>query len=318
MEKIRVIITTKNAQKTIRRCVESILNQDYPNFEVSLIDGGSTDRTIRISHTYPIEVICGKFTRSEAYNLALKKYQEEVFAIVDADCKVESTWLSELRDALGSEPNIALVGGWFKTADNVGFLEKLIGVEFYARKRRFGKYVTRLNTGNMMFWRRVALEVGGFDESIEANQDTDFSYKVLEADYKIRYVSEADITHYHRSRWSKYFYQQFSYARDLPSVFLNHKRRIQNDTTHPFLMTIQPMLFLFSILLSLFYSITYIPFFVCSTFLLTIWLSEVVEIYKFYSKKNLMMCLALIPLFLVRAVAWVLGGIAYVFRRLIR
>ena len=47
---ISVVVPVYNRQKTLRVCVESILNQEYGNFEIILVDDGSTDQTIK--HVY--------------------------------------------------------------------------------------------------------------------------------------------------------------------------------------------------------------------------------------------------------------------------
>ena len=44
MEKVSVIVPVYNGEKCIKRCAESILNQDYPELELILIDDGSRDR----------------------------------------------------------------------------------------------------------------------------------------------------------------------------------------------------------------------------------------------------------------------------------
>ena len=55
-EKISIIIVTFNAEKTIRQAVESVLNQEYKNFELIIIDGKSTDGTIKILKEYNNQV----------------------------------------------------------------------------------------------------------------------------------------------------------------------------------------------------------------------------------------------------------------------
>lgn len=321
---VRVVVTTKNAEATIRNCVDSLLNLEH-TCKIAVIDGGSTDDTIEMLKQYgsKLDLVTGDLTRSEAYNLALKRFDEDLFALVDADCEVHPTWLRDLTHSLSAEAGI--VGGWFTTSKNTNLLEKLIGIEFYARKRRFKKYVTRLNTGNMMFYRKVAISVGGFNEHVKANQDTDFGYKMLDAGHKIRYVPEADILHHHRSSWRSYFCQQYSYARDLPTVLLNHKNRISSDTTHPFTMTVQPVLLAVWFLSTLFFLMNYIPFTIISLMLLLLWSYDATEILKYSwrecvieRKQLLMLSIALLPLFMVRAFAWMLGGIRYLIEWLIK
>lgn len=50
--KVSIIISTLNSEKTLRECIESCLDQDYPNKEIIIIDGKSTDQTINIINTF--------------------------------------------------------------------------------------------------------------------------------------------------------------------------------------------------------------------------------------------------------------------------
>ena len=54
MKKISIIIRTKNEERWINHCLKSIFRQDYPSFEVILVDNRSTDNTLAIAKRYPI------------------------------------------------------------------------------------------------------------------------------------------------------------------------------------------------------------------------------------------------------------------------
>ena len=52
MEKVSVIVPVYNGAKCIKRCADSILNQDYPELELILVDDGSRDRSVQISEMF--------------------------------------------------------------------------------------------------------------------------------------------------------------------------------------------------------------------------------------------------------------------------
>ena len=95
MEKISVIIPVYNAEKTIRRCLESIMSSEYEEYEVILIDDGSTDNSVSIISEFAnrnrrIKI----FTQpnsgpSAARNKGLTLAEGEIIAFVDSDDYVD-------------------------------------------------------------------------------------------------------------------------------------------------------------------------------------------------------------------------------------
>lgn len=53
---VSVVVPVLNRQKTVGACLESLLNLDYPHFEVIVVDGGSRDRTREIIAEYPVKL----------------------------------------------------------------------------------------------------------------------------------------------------------------------------------------------------------------------------------------------------------------------
>jgi len=311
---IRIVVTCKNAERTIGYCLQSILDLDYPSLNITVIDGGSTDGTNEIVETFHnVELVRGKFTRSQAYNYALRNYYEEIFGLVDADCVVHPEWAKTLIKDLSSE-NIAAAGGFFTTPEDGNWISKLIGLEFFERTRRFGEFVPRLNTGNLMFRRSAALEVGGFDEDVKANQDMIFGYKLTEKGYRIKFDPKANIEHYHRSSFKKYFLQQFSYALDMPTVYSKYPKYIKGDHLTSLLMNLQPIILACTVIFALVSLAQPIFFWGTLCFLgilLAIYFGETLRI-LIQSKDFKALQLPII--YVVRNIAWTLGGTAYVFR----
>jgi glycosyltransferase involved in cell wall biosynthesis len=86
LPKISIIIPTKNSENTISECLESIINQNYNNFEIIILDGISTDNTIKIIENYVSE-----------YPEVIKFFSEIDYGIYDAMNKgidlVSGTWI---------------------------------------------------------------------------------------------------------------------------------------------------------------------------------------------------------------------------------
>lgn len=94
--KISVIVPVYNAEKTLRYCVDSIVNQTYKNLEIILVENGSTDNSLAICKEYAskddrVKVFVSGKGVSKARNLGLENMTGKYFAFVDSDDYVDVT-----------------------------------------------------------------------------------------------------------------------------------------------------------------------------------------------------------------------------------
>lgn len=103
-----IIIPTFNAAKNIRKCLDSILNQTFSDFEVLVINDGSTDETENILEEYS-----SKFSNIRVFNFSnsgvgisrrrgISLAQGEYLIFVDSDDSINSGLLYELYDTISS------------------------------------------------------------------------------------------------------------------------------------------------------------------------------------------------------------------------
>ncbi len=118
MPKFSFIIPVYNGEKTIARLVTQILNQSYTDFELILIDDGSTDKSLKT-----IENMAQQDSRiialskpnggpSSARNLGLKKAHGEYIIFYDGDDEIDSSKLSETLQLAENSQQDMLVLGW--------------------------------------------------------------------------------------------------------------------------------------------------------------------------------------------------------------
>ena len=107
--KASIIIPVYNAEKYIIRCLKSVLNQTYTNFEVLLIDDGSTDNSGKICDSYSRKdsriytYHQANMGQSVARNRALMKAQGKYIVFIDADDYVADTLLEKTIPKMESE-----------------------------------------------------------------------------------------------------------------------------------------------------------------------------------------------------------------------
>lgn len=125
MPKVSVIIPAYNSEKTIRCTVESVLAQDYRDYEILVMNDGCTDNTVQILLEFKdkIQVFHQKNSGvSVARNELLKKSQGEVIAFMDSDDVWHQKYLKCQMDALDSNPkaigSFAMKRSFYGTEDS--------------------------------------------------------------------------------------------------------------------------------------------------------------------------------------------------------
>lgn len=107
-KQVSVIVPVYNAERTLERCINSILNQTYRNLEIIMVDDASTDSSrnlmLKLEQTDPdrIMAICNDENRGAggARNIALQYARGDYLAFVDSDDYIHTTFLEKLVDEL--------------------------------------------------------------------------------------------------------------------------------------------------------------------------------------------------------------------------
>lgn len=108
MPKIAVLVLNWNGKRFLETCMESVLNQTYPNYDVYLIDNGSTDGSVRfVKEVFPrVRVIAlnKNYGFAEGYNKGIRKVLEdtevEYLVLLNNDTRVVKNWLQELMNVV--------------------------------------------------------------------------------------------------------------------------------------------------------------------------------------------------------------------------
>lgn len=302
--KITVLITVKNSVRTMKECIDSVLDQNYKNYDVIVVDAFSDDGTYEILKSYgrKIKLYQVKGWAPKAFNFAIDKIKSEYTAFTDADCIVDKNWLRELIKGFKSEEILATAGFCGTKHANTA-LQKAIGHELEERFRRFSKYILRAPTMNLCV-RTDVLKKLKFNERFKVAFETDFGYRLNDLG-KIYYNKKAIVYHNHRANWKDFFKQQKAYGEYTLMISMLHKKRMFGDhITNPYMLAQVPTFWLlvFFSFLSLFdfrmiFLVTILTVLMLSVFL--------IKIYKLRVKPRD------IPVFLaffsVRMFAWSLG-----------
>lgn len=183
MPKISVIIPVYNAEKTIRQTVLSVLNQTFKDFELIIINDGSTDNTVNILqkisdprvfiHNFPNRGL------SASRNRGIKLASGDYISFIDSDdlwteCKLEHQY-----NKLRSEKNSGLVYSWTVFIDESGrYLSAKTpnyNSGFVFRDLFISNFIA--SGSNVMIRRRCLEEIEWFDESLDSGEDLEFFFR---------------------------------------------------------------------------------------------------------------------------------------------
>jgi glycosyltransferase involved in cell wall biosynthesis len=93
---VSVIIPTLNSQKYIRECLDSVFEQTYKNYEVIVVDGGSSDKTLEIAKEYSnVRVVNSLKGRSKQKNIGAKESNGQYLYFIDSDFVLGQKTISE-------------------------------------------------------------------------------------------------------------------------------------------------------------------------------------------------------------------------------
>ena len=318
--KVSIVVASYNSQDTIEECLKSILAQNYPKdaFEVIVMDGESKDNTVKIAQQFPIKVLSIRLNCPAAYNYAMKIVAYPILGFIDADAKVEPDWLKKVTPHL-AEPEVAGVSGSIETWNADNPWARSIGYELKSRYRRIGKYTGRIATMNLLLKKSVIEEVGGWDEKLPSQYDTDFGFRMSGRGYKIAYEPTAVCYHFNRPTLKAFYRQQLQYGKNTLKLYFKHGHLAKGDEITDLGMNIQPILLLavvVSFLLGIIPQIRLL-WVVSGLILLAIFVYFVYSAVKLSVKFNDWSAMRLVVLYYVRSAAWFVGAVSTTIRYLI-
>jgi len=197
LPKVTVIVAVRNMERTIARCIESLLKVEYPHKEIIIIDDGSTDNTPDVVARYPVEMIRIKNSGvSEARNVGLGSCNSQIVAFTDGDCYVERDWLAMLVRRFSDE-TVGGVGGYVDF-EKSGVVATALSLEYQKRFAQRGRATRSIACISAAFKRDVLLSVGGFRRLVGqkvGGEDIDLSYRIVTAGHTLIYEPKAIVHH---------------------------------------------------------------------------------------------------------------------------
>jgi cellulose synthase/poly-beta-1,6-N-acetylglucosamine synthase-like glycosyltransferase len=227
---VSVMIPARNEEHVIERILQRMTELTYPKekFEVIVIDDASIDRTgekakmfaenhtyMRVVHRDPAEGGKGK---PEALNCGLKHVSGEIIYCFDADYYPQRDIIEKLT-ACFRNPKVGAVQGRVTVLNEPhSLVTRLVALERTGGYRvdQFARNELELISqfgGTVGGFRRSLIEsLGGWDPDILA-EDTDLTFRIYLAGFKVKYVNDADCYEEAVENWRSYWRQRSRWAK---------------------------------------------------------------------------------------------------------
>ncbi|MDQ3180098.1 MAG: glycosyltransferase [Acidobacteriota bacterium] len=216
LPKISVVVCSYNGASTIRECFEALLKVDYPNFEVIVVNDGSTNDTAQIAGEYPFRLISTPNRGlSSARNTGMLAATGDIVAFIDDDAYPDPHWLQYLAHSFTTSEH-AGIGGPNIPSPGDGMIAESVanapgGPAHVLLTDDLAEHIPGCN---MAFRRDALLEVGGFDSVFRvAGDDVDLCWKIQAAGKTIAFHPAAIVWHHRRNSVKAYWKQQKGYGK---------------------------------------------------------------------------------------------------------
>jgi len=210
---ISAIIVNWNGKKHLSYCLSSLEKIDYPNFEVILVDNGSTDGSVEYveKNFSQVKIIRNQKNLgfAEANNIGAKEARGEYLLFLNNDTRVIPNFLDKLVLRMEEDATIGMCQGKLLLMDEPGKLDVLGG---YLTSTGFLKHIGLNGTDRgqynqereifsprgacMMIQHSLFERLGGFDKDFFAYfEETDLAWRVWLAGYRIVYIPQSVVYH---------------------------------------------------------------------------------------------------------------------------
>jgi len=202
--RVAVLIPAYNEETVIVRTIRSVLNSDYKNLRVIVVDDGSLDRTAEVAAAaYAPEIAAGHVQvlikrnegKAAALNYALDRIDEEIFVGIDADTVIAADAISKLIPHF-EDPQIGAIAGNAKVGNRVNLWTRWQALE-YVTSQNFERraldlfHVITVVPGAIGAWRTAPVKAAGGYPLNTVAEDADLTMSLLEQGWKVDYEDRA-------------------------------------------------------------------------------------------------------------------------------
>ena len=198
--RVAVLIPAFNEETVIVRTIRSVLNSDYKNLHIIVIDDGSPDRTAEVAReAYAAEIAAGRVQvlskpnggKAAALNYALDLLTEDIYVGIDADTVIATDAISKLIPHF-EDPRIGAMAGNAKVGNRVNLWTRWQALE-YITSQNFERraldlfHIVTVVPGAIGAWRTAPVKAAGGYPINTVAEDADLTMNLLEQGFRVDY-----------------------------------------------------------------------------------------------------------------------------------
>jgi len=237
---ISIIIPVFNAEKTIIQTLRGLENQTMNDFEVIVVDDGSTDDSSKLVTEFKNESgLSVKLIHQEnsgpakARNLGVEQSKGDIIIFLDSDCIPPENWVEEMVKPL--KGRVVGCNCGYKVRNKESLVARYVDYEIAKRHEKLiGKTIDTIGSYSASFFKDIFIRANGFNTEyrIASGEDFDLAFNVRKLGYDLVFTGKTFVYHYHPDSLKKYLKQQFGRGYWRVKMYLRNKDRIMKGDSY--------------------------------------------------------------------------------------
>lgn len=230
-----VVIPTRNRPEQLLRCVDTVLDNEFKDFNVIVVDQGNSEdlekKLFELARQKGCDQKISYIRKNEvgpaaARNRGIEIVQTELIAFIDDDCTAESSWLQALYEGFKNNPDVGIIMGAVKRAvhDNtLGTIAHFPAHEKVKLKNLNDISYKNINIGmtaNCAVKKGIFEKIGMFDELYKCDEDWDLFFRALIHEIHIMVYPDAVVHHWGFRNWDEIIKVSNIYKHELVMMFI--------------------------------------------------------------------------------------------------
>ncbi len=222
MIKYSIVIPVYNRPDEVEELLKSLSEQKYKNFEIVIVEDGSTEKCEHIVNNYSDKLTIRYFFKHNtgpglSRNFGMEKAMGEYIIFFDSDCIIPDNYLQKVEESFAKKPLDAWGG---PDAAHPSFSDTQKAIDYAmtsfittggirGKSAHLDKFQPR--SFNMGLKKEIFNKIGGFS-NVHPGEDPEFSYKIMDAGFTTGLIADAKVYHKRRIDFSKFIYQVYKFG----------------------------------------------------------------------------------------------------------